>query len=95
MALTPLDLVEAHPWQRVAFNTYALSLSCFEAVILDALVRGGGNLRAIVLADVDGVSASISEQGAHRLEKDYEPIAVRTLRDVLAVVSHPRSSCRP
>ena len=47
-------------------------------MILDALVRGGGNSQAIVLADSDGVRASISEQGAHRVGKDYEvePIAV-------------------
>ena len=78
MGLTPVDLVEAHPWQRVAFTTYALSLSFFEAVILDALVRGGGSSQALVLADVDGVRASISEQGAHRVGKDYEvePVAV-------------------
>ena len=78
MGLTPVDLVEAHPWQRVAFTTYALSLSFFEAVILDALVRGGGSCQALVLADVDGVRASISEQGAHRVGKDYEvePVAV-------------------
>ena len=78
MGLTPVDLVEAHPWQRVAFTTYALSLSFFEAVILDALVRGGGSSQAFVLADVDGVRASISEQGAHRVGKDYEiePVAV-------------------
>jgi hypothetical protein len=42
VSLVPLDLVSAHPWRRVAFTTYALSLSFFEAVILDALVRGGG-----------------------------------------------------
>ena len=78
MGLTPVDLVEAHPWQRVAFTTYALSLSFFEAVILDALVRGGGNSQALVLADIDGVRASISEQGAQRVGKDYEvePVAV-------------------
>ena len=78
MGLTPVDLVEAHPWQRVAFTTYALSLSFFEAVILDALVRGGGTSQAVVLADVDGVRASISEQGARRVGKEYEvePIAV-------------------
>ena len=78
MGLTPVDLVEAHPWQRVAFTTYALSLSFFEAVILDALVRGGGSSQALVLADVDGVRASISEQGAHLVGKDYEvePVAV-------------------
>ena len=78
MGLTPVDVVEAHPWQRVAFTTYALSLSFFEAVILDALVRGGGNSQALVLADVDGVRASIGEQGAQRVGKDYEvePVAV-------------------
>ena len=78
MRLTPVDLVAAHPWQRVAFTTYALSLSFFEAVILDALVRGGGSSQAFILADVDGVRASISEQGAHRVGKDYEvePVAV-------------------
>ena len=78
MGLTPVDLVEAHPWQRVAFTTYALSLSFFEAVILDALVRGGGNSQALILADIYGVRASISEQGAHRVGKEYEvePVAV-------------------
>ena len=78
VGLTPVDLVEAHPWQRVAFTTYALSLSFFEAVIFDALVRGGGSSQAVVLADVDGVRASISEQGAHRVGKEYEvePVAV-------------------
>ena len=78
MGLTPVDLVEAHPWERVAFTTYALSLSFFEAVIFDALVRGGGTPQALILADVIGVRASISEQGAHRVGKDYEvePVAV-------------------
>jgi len=42
MISAPLDLISAHPWRRAAFTTYALSLSFFEAVILDALVRGGG-----------------------------------------------------
>ncbi len=78
MALTPTDLVEAHPWRRVAFTTYALSLSFFEAVILDALVRGAATAQTVVLADVEGVRASISEQGACRVGKDYdvEPVAV-------------------
>lgn len=71
MSLAPLDLVSAHPWRRVAFTTYALSLSFFEAVILDALVRGGGR-EALILADVQGIRASLSEQGAHRVGKDYE-----------------------
>ena len=46
MGLTPVDVVAAHPWQRVAFTTYALSLSFFEAVILDALVRGATSPKA-------------------------------------------------
>ena len=75
--LAPLDLVSAHPWRRVAFTTYALSLSFFEAIILDALVRGGGR-EAVILADVQGVRASLGEQGARRVGKDYEvePVAV-------------------
>lgn len=78
MGLTPINLVEAHPWQRVAFTTYALSLSFFEAVILDALVRGGGGSQPVVFADINGVRASMSEQGAQRVGKDYEvePVAV-------------------
>src|SRR6185437_4864942 len=78
MSIAPLDLVSAHRWQRVAFTTYALSLSFFEAVILDALVRGGSGAQALVLADVHGVSGSLSEQGAHRVGRDYEvePVAV-------------------
>ncbi len=88
MSLTPVDLVSAHPWQRVAFTTYALSLSFFEAVILDALVRGGGGSQALILADVHGVRASLSEQGAHRVGKDYdvEPVAVSS------GVFHPKIS---
>lgn len=78
MSLAPIDLVSAHPWRRVAFTTYALSLSFFEAVTLDALIRGGGGSQALILADVHGVRASLSEKGAHRVGKDYEvePIAV-------------------
>jgi hypothetical protein len=78
MGLAPLDLIDAHPWQRVVFTTYAVSLSFFEAVILDRLVRGGGGSQALILADVQGVRASLSEQGVQRIGKDYEmePVAV-------------------
>jgi hypothetical protein len=77
VSVAPLDLVSAHPWRRVTFTTYALSLSFFEAVILDALIRGGGR-EALILADTHGVRASLSELGAQRVGKDYEvePIAV-------------------
>lgn len=77
MNLTPLDLIDAHPWQRVAFTSYAVSLSFFEAVILDRLVRGRGS-RALILTDVKGLRSALSEQGAQRVGKDYvvEPVAV-------------------
>jgi len=85
--LAPLELISAHPWRRAAFTTYALSLSFFEAVILDALVRGGGR-EALILADVEGVRAALGEEGARRIGKDYdvEPIAVHT------GVFHPKIS---
>ncbi|GEM_PF-1150084 len=75
--LAPLDLVSAHPWSHAVFTTYALSLSFFESVVLDALVRGGGR-ESLILADVQGVRASLNELGAHRVGKDYdvEPVAV-------------------
>jgi hypothetical protein len=87
VSLAPLDLISAHPWRRVVFTTYALSLSFFEAVILDALVRGGGR-EALILADVEGVRASLSEQGAQRVGKDYEVEPV----SVTGGVFHPKIS---
>lgn len=77
MTLAPLDLVSALPWQRVAFTTYALSLSFFESVVLDGLVRGGSR-SALILADAEGVRGSLGEQGAQRVGKDYEvePVVV-------------------
>ncbi len=69
--LNPIDLVSAAPWTRVAFTTYALSLSFFEAVILDALVRGRAR-GALILSDTEGVRAALSEEGARRVGRDYE-----------------------
>ena len=64
-----------------------MSLSFFEAVILDALIRGGGR-QAFILADVDGVRASLSEQGAQRVGKDYEVEPISVSRGVF----HPKIS---
>lgn len=74
--VNPLDLISAAPWQRAAFTTYALSLSFFEAVLLDALLRGGGR-NALILADPEGIRAGLSEEGARRVGRDYEiePVA--------------------
>src|SRR6204780_876473 len=87
MSLAPLDLLSAYPWRRAVFTTYTLSLSFFEAVILDALVRGGGR-EALILADIQGIRASLSEQGAHRVGKDYEVEPV----SVTGGVFHPKLS---
>lgn len=75
----PLDLVDAAPWRETVFTTYALSLSFFEAVVLDRLVRGGGR-NSLILSDPEGVRAGLSEQGARRVGRDYElePIACST-----------------
>jgi hypothetical protein len=75
--IDPHALLSAHPWRRVTFATYALSLSFFEAVVLDALTRGRTR-EAIILADVDGIGAALGEQGARRAGRDYqlEPIAI-------------------
>jgi len=77
--MQPLDLISAAPWQRAVFTTYMLSLSFFEAVILDRLVRGGGR-NALILADPEGIRAGLSEQGARRAGRDYElePVANTT-----------------
>jgi hypothetical protein len=75
--LNPVDLISASPWRQAIFTTYSLSLSFFEAVVLDALVRGGGR-EALILADVSGVRGALMEQGARGAGREYlvEPIAV-------------------
>jgi len=79
--------VAAAPWKRAVFTTFALSLSFFEAVLLDALLRGGGR-EALILADPEGICAGLSEQGARRAGRDYEiePVACST------GVFHPKLS---
>jgi hypothetical protein len=77
--LDPPELVIAAPWRRVAFTTYALSLSFFEAVVLEAMIRGGGR-NAIMFADPTGIKAALSEHGARRVGREYdvEPVACLT-----------------
>lgn len=58
-----LDLIQAHRWSNAFFTTYALSLSFFEAVVLDGLVRQNVE-RTLILADVTGVSAAVAEYGS-------------------------------
>lgn len=69
--MNPVDLISSAPWTRVVFSTYALSLSFFEAVILDALLRGRAR-GALILSDLEGVRAALSEEGARRVGRDYE-----------------------
>jgi hypothetical protein len=85
--MTPLDLVRAAPWDTSFFTTYALSLSFFEAVILDRLMRGGSK-QATILTDPEGLRAALSEHGARRAGRDYEiePVACTT------GVFHPKVS---
>jgi len=77
--VTPLDLVRAAPWEKTLFTTYALSLAFFEAVLLDALMRGGSR-QAMILTDPEGLRAALSEHGARRAGRDYEiePVGCNT-----------------
>lgn len=86
MCIAPIDLVSAHSRQRAAFAACAPSLSLFEAIVLDALVRAEER-EALILADVDGVRAALGEYGARRIGRDYEvePVAVDR-----GGVSHPK-----
>ncbi len=72
-----LDLIGAHGWSQSFFTTYALSLSFFEAVVLDALVRQNVE-RTLILADVSGVRAAVEEYGSRCAGRVYEvePVAV-------------------
>ncbi len=83
--MSPLELITAHPWRRAAFTTYALSLAFFEAVVLDALVRGGSR-EALILADVEGVRGALSEHGARGAGRDYEVEPIKVERGVF----HPK-----
>jgi hypothetical protein len=57
------ELITADRWSRLFFTTYALSLSFFEAVVLDAIVRGQID-SSLILADVAGVRSAMNELGA-------------------------------
>jgi hypothetical protein len=75
--ISALELIRAHRWSRLFFTTYALSLSFFEAVILDAIVRQ--DIRSCtILTDVSGVRAAMEELGTQAAGKmyDIEPVAV-------------------
>lgn len=80
-------LVQARPWRKAVFTTYALSLSFFESVVLDGLVRGR-TAETLILADAEGVRAGLSEQGAQRAGRDYELEPVVVDRGVF----HPKIS---
>ncbi|MER8883005.1 hypothetical protein [Mesorhizobium sp. M0816] len=77
MGFKPTEIAGIQPWRKAVFTTYALSLSFFESVVLDALVRGRSQ-EALILADVEGIRSGLSEQGAQRAGRDYEiePVSV-------------------
>ena len=76
-SISSLELIRAHQWTGSFFTTYALSLSFFEAVVLDALVRQQVE-RITIMADVTGVAAALSEEGVRSAGRAYqvEPVAV-------------------
>jgi hypothetical protein len=87
LGIKPGELAGARPWKLAAFTTYALSLSFFESVVMDRLVRGRSS-EALILADAEGIRAALSEQGAQRAGREYEiePVCMP------AGVFHPKIS---
>jgi hypothetical protein len=75
--VSQLIIAGGAPWSRVVFTTYALSLTFFETIVLDALVRARAK-QVLILSDVEGVRASLSEKGVRGAGRDYlvEPVAV-------------------
>lgn len=75
--MSQLIIAGGAPWSRVVFTTYALSLTFFETIVMDALVRGRTK-QVLILSDVEGVRASLSEKGVRGAGRDYlvEPVAV-------------------
>lgn len=71
------DLLGAQDWSRLFFTTYALSVSFFEAVVLDAIVRQQVE-STLILADEAGVRSAINEFGAQSIGRAYdlEPVVV-------------------
>lgn len=53
------DLLEASNWSRLFFTTYALSVSFFEAIVLDAIVRQQID-STLILADEAGVRSAFT-----------------------------------
>lgn len=85
--MTQLAIANAAPWTRVVFTTYALSLTFFETVVMDALVRGGAR-DILIFSDVEGVRGSLSEKGVRGVGRDYrlEPVALTNRNAVF----HPK-----
>ena len=57
----PRQSIYFHQWQRVTFTIYDLSISFFEAVIVDALVRGGGR-KVLILPYVQASARTSSSR---------------------------------
>jgi len=77
-ALSSLELIQAHRWSGVLFTTFSLSLSFFEAVVLEQIVRNQIG-ECTILADVIGVRSAFEEIGAREAGRvyDIEPVAVK------------------
>ena len=75
-SFSALDLLGAQRWKTALFTTYSLSLAYFEAVVLGAMAHGVD--RTVLLSDIVGLRAALSEYGAHLAGRTYqvEPVAV-------------------
>jgi hypothetical protein len=67
------DIIRAGGWHSALFTTYSLSLSFFEAVVLQAL-RDAGVRRTSIVVDVAGYRASLSERGVSEVGRIYDVV---------------------
>lgn len=71
------DIIRAGGWHSALFTTFSLSLSFFEAVVLQAL-QDASVRRTSIVVDVKGYRASLSERGVSEVGRIYDivPLAM-------------------
>jgi len=73
--VSPVELLASRRWEAVLFTTYAFSISFFESVVLRELQISGCK-DIWVLTDVEGYAASLLEERATKVGRDYRLIPV-------------------
>lgn len=76
MGISSIKLIEQQRVKKALLTTYALSLTCFESLILPRL-RIAGCESITLLTDIDGYAASLMESRSRFVGRDYALIPVK------------------